>query len=238
MSVESKSLGVCLGPFIPIEPYDKVAAAIWARFPSMSSNASPHAVAASVGWTGLGYRARSASEHKTAFSSLFDLEPAATPEQRYQQDNHFFGFVTNIAAAAESLVFSVHAVALGIDGQELTDQLLKRQRGAMVSAVCRVDQLKDLGSSLQKSLDLATSLFDMRDMLLHRGRPPRNHFVGGEYDGKITLATNPKASPEKWTNRFVFDAGSCEPDARWLNTLICDSIASLERILLPPPRSA
>lgn len=54
---------------------------------------------ATIGWTGLGYRARAASEHKELFGQLFHLEPAAPHETRYQQDSHFFGFVTNTAAA-------------------------------------------------------------------------------------------------------------------------------------------
>jgi hypothetical protein len=226
--LESKGLGVHLGPLIAVERYDRVAEAIWRRFPAPAQGASEYAVAASIGWTGLGYRARGAGEHKEAFSQLFQLEPAAPQEQRYQQDSHFFGFVTNAAAAAESLVFAVHALALGIGGQELTEQLLKRQRGEMVRTIQAVKQLEGLGRSLQLSLDMALPLFEMRDVLLHRGRLPRNHFVGGEFDSKMTLASNPKAVPEEWEDTFVFGAESCDANAAWLGDLVSDSMTHLE----------
>lgn len=229
--LESTSLGVHLGPLIPVERYDRVAAAIWRRFPEPAQGASEYAVMASIGWTSLGYRARGASEHKESFSQLFRLERVATPEQHYQQDSHFFGFLTNTAAATESLVFAVHVLALGIEGQKLTDELLKPRREKMFEAIKTVKQLEELAELLRLSLGRAKPLFDMRDVLLHRGRPSRNSFVGGPYDGKTTLANNPKAVPEKWENEFVFGAESCDSYAAWLGDLVSDSMTHLEQAL-------
>jgi len=228
--LESTGLGVPLGPWIPIGRYDRLREAIRNRLPAPPGHFE-HAVAASVGWSGLGYRARSASEHKEAFSQLFQVEPAASHEQRYQQDSHFFGFIVNATAAAESLVYAIHAVALGVDGVPLTDGLLKRTRHEMINAIQAVPQFEVLGRCLKALMKVAVPLFEMRDTVLHRGRLPRNHFVGGEYHGKMTLARNPKSAPEKWENNFVFGIDSCDAYAAWLAGFISEMVAHMEQAL-------
>ena len=217
---------------MPLPGYDNVAALIWAEF-SSASGQSEHAVASSEGWAGVGYRARAASEHRKAFRPLFELEPASTMQKRYLQDKHFFGFVSNAAAAAENLVYSVYVLALGINGEVLTDKSLKASRSVMLTKIRAVNRLHGLGDSLQGSFDGSIPLFEMRDTLLHRGRPPRNHFVGGPFHGKMTVAANPKASPTEWANTEVFDGLSCDAPAQWLAKLVRESITHLERVLEP-----
>ena len=74
-------------------------------------------------------------------------------QKRYLQDKHFFGFVSNAAAAAENLVYSVYVLALDINGEVLTDKSLKASRSEMLIKIRAVNRLHRLGDSLQGSFD-------------------------------------------------------------------------------------
>jgi hypothetical protein len=47
----------------------------------------------------------------------------------------------------------------------------------------------------------------------------------------VGRASNPKAVPEKWENKFVFGPESCDIYAAWLGELVADSITHLEQTL-------
>lgn len=230
--IESAVLGVQLGALIETAVFDRAAKAIWTAFEHVAQRPSEHAVLASSAWNNVGYRTRSASEHRDAFSRLFGSEPAASHEQRYEQNHHFFGFVTNAVAAAESLTFAVYVVLLGKSGVALADGNLRATRAKQLQAIRAEASFSELGDLLEDQLKQVGSWWEMRDVLMHRGSPTRNHYVGGAKHMKSTLASNPKAVPEQWENDFVSNARSCDDFADWLRKLILDAAPLLERALV------
>jgi hypothetical protein len=111
----------------------------------------------------------------------------------------------------------------------LSKSVLRRSQADIIAEVQTVGELRSLGDFLNDAFKsgAADALFDMRDTLLHRGRPPRNYFVGGRFHGKMTLASNPKATPGGWVNDFVYGAASCDEWASWLERLLAGSIDHL-----------
>jgi len=227
--VVSALLGVQLGALIEIAVFDKAGKAIWAAFERGAQSPAEHAVVASWAWNNVGYRARAAGEHREVFSGLFGDEPAASPERRYQQSNHFFGFATNAVAAAESLTFAVYVVQLGKRDIPLTERNLKVTRADQIKAIKSSPLFLALGEMLEERLAKVGDWWQMRDVLMHRGQPARNHYVGGPKHSKSMLARNPKATPDKWNNEFEFNAKSCDDFSHWLSELIGEAAPLLEK---------
>jgi len=230
-SLESAVLGVWLGALVDSAEFDRTAKAIWAAFEHLPNPPAEYAVLASSAWNNVGYRTRSASEHRDIFCGLFGSEPAASHEERYEQSNHFFGFVTNAVAAAESLTFAAYVTYLGKTRKVLTDADLKAPRGKQLVTIRSDTSFTPLGDLLEDRLKDVGSWWEMRDVLMHRGAPPRNHYVGGPKHLKSTLATNPKAVPGKWENDFEFNARSCDDFASWLQRLLADAVPLLRQSL-------
>jgi hypothetical protein len=237
MTATSGVLGASLGPLVETAAYDTVLLRAEGVLPD-----PVHRKPFSTGWTGLGYRAFGAAEHIAAFRGLFGNEPAASPEERRQQDGHFFGFVTNASAAAENLLYAAHVLAWGFENQPPTEAALRAQRNQILPKLEGTPATAALGRGLRAKLDedVATELFAMRDFVVHRGRLARHHTVQlglGNDKGRVTIARNPKDLPSAWVNDFDFTAAAMDPWEAWLR----DFIALGHKLLLealPAPAAA
>lgn len=236
--MQSRVLGVSLGRLVDVAAYDAVALSIWAAFPHETGSPPEHAMQASSAWNNVGYRARAASEHRAAFAELFELEPAAPHETRYSQNTHFFGFVTNAVACAESLIHAAYMIHLGMTHVALTDKHLRTTPEIALKALAADARFGSLVERLthHRQRPVAQLLSDMRDTLMHRSSPVRNHFVGGAKHGKSMLARNPKSTPASWVNEFEFNAQACDNFESWLRELLADAMTELGAAI-PKPAS-
>lgn len=222
--MESGLLGIELGALVDVCVYDNVGKAFWIAFPSTGDKPSEFAITGGVAWTNVGYWARAAAENGETFALHFEKNPKAPHEQIYAQINHFFGFLTNVTAAAESMVYAAHIARLGFKEEGLTETNLKALRNAQLAALVADSRFAKLGTLLKTQLDGKAAWWEMRDVLMHRGQPRRNIHVslGGAKDPKTTLPSNPKASPQEWIDEFEFHATCGNDLADWLRLLIRD----------------
>lgn len=215
--MESSALGIDLGDFVDVASFDRVSVQAWTALPDQG-----HRQAFGVGWNGMAYRALGASLCVAPFRQLFADEPAAHALVRYQQDDLLFRFVTNASAAVDCAVYAAHVAALGFGGDAVSTTKLSDKRASMMKRITDVPRTAKLADVIKTELDspASKSLIVSRDVMLHRGRMPRNHFVGGPFDGQITVSHNPKASPPEWQNTVVFDAKRLDPWIEWLPQFI------------------
>ena len=220
--MESELLGIELGALVDIQAYDGVGKALWVAFPNIGDVPSEFAITGGVAWNNVGYRTRAAAENVEAFAQKFGANPKAPHEQMYAQINHFFAFLTNVTAAAESMVYAAYVAHLGLTKQSLTEAKLKALRNHQLSELLANAQLSDVGKLLKTRLDAKAPWWEIRDVLMHRGQPRRNLYVGGPKDSKTMLANNPKAAPADWIDELEFDATCGDELADWLRKLIGD----------------
>jgi len=231
VAMESSLLGIELGPLVNLERYDSVGIALWDAFPGTGNKPSEFAMTAGLAWNNVGYRTKAAAEHRGTFKQRFECEPRHALEQQFQQINHFFGFVTNVTAAAESLVYAAYISLLGKRGEALVEKNLKSLRADQLKVLQAEAKFADIGKLLKTEFDHMNMWWEMRDVLMHRGQPNRHIYVGGPKDAKTMLVTNPKASPADWTDEFHFEEMCCDEPAEWLRKLISEVSLLLEKAL-------
>ena len=217
----SNALGIPLGRFIDVESFDGICKLGWERLPNRG-----HRELFGMGWNGVGKGARAAELHADAYDRLFSNEPAASAEERFRQDDELFGFVTNAMAASEALVFSSFILARAYDNKPLKEADLKTLLGGMLEDINAVPQTEVLGGFLgsARADDHGRSLIEFRDVLLHRGRPSRHHWVGGRHHGRITVASNPKGIPSSWQPDTYLESGGLGSWGDWLDQYVAWSM--------------
>jgi hypothetical protein len=211
----SGALGIALGRFLEGATFDAISQLAWQKLPDRG-----HRELFAMGWNGLGKGALAAHRHSRAFDRLFADEPAASPEQRFRQDDEWFSFVTNASAASEALIFSSYVLARAYDENPITESNLRNRLGGMLDAIEGVRQTELLGAFVRAAREDSEgeSLIAFRDVFLHRGRLGRNHWVGGAHDGRITVARNPKGIPSAWQPDRYLEASGLEVWGDWLRT--------------------
>lgn len=231
MAVISSTLGVPLGALIDVGRFDLVYRLSCTALPDYD-----HQQLFASGWFGLGYRARTADERSIEFAAAFP--PGQSAETHYTQEFTLFDFVLNACAAAENIVFASFIAARATEPGQLNDGDLRAHKRAMVAAIKAAPRTEFLGDFLSNSLadDVGLRLTELRDFLVHRGRPPRWLTISlgapGPLDG-LTLPRNPKAIPKAWLNDFKLNAETLLPYLSWLAALIDGATTQLLAILAP-----
>jgi hypothetical protein len=231
MTQISLTLGVPLGSLIDVARFDRVYNNSCVTLPD-----DDHKQLFASGWFGLGYRARAADERATAFAAAFPQ--LASSEDHCAQEVTLFDFVLNACAAAENIVFASFISARAIAPVQFKDKDLKTYKGDMVAAVRAEPRTALLGNLLSTHLGGAVGLqlTELRDFLVHRGRPPRWLTISlgapTPLDG-LTLPSNPKAIPKDWLNDFKLNAGTLAPYLAWLAALIDGATRELNAVLTP-----
>ena len=170
-------------------------------------------------WNGVATRLKAAGIHGAAYRLLFEAEPAAPFDVRFEQDMRLFDAIANAAAAAENALYASYLLAVFPSVPAPTSASLMQPRRVMLDHITRAQRTADLGAALRASFQEASSreMYELRDFLLHRGKPSRNHWVGGEFSGKITIARNIKSHAEEWQNDLILDRESLDVSLDWVS---------------------
>lgn len=229
----SETLGLQVGPFVPLPEFDHVLrfSGTWGR------QGSAWAQLFSNAWMGLAYRARTCGEHAPLFAATFSHGQGGT-EQRYWQDHHLFGFVASACAATENLIFAIYAVAQFLVDASASAEILGAHRGELLRRARSQPNCAAAAQRLQDAIadDTGRHLFELRDVLVHRGRLRLHHQVslGRGGTAQITMAANPKEIPDNWIDTVVMNASLLHPFERWLTRALRESIGMLANGLAEP----
>ncbi|MBU1357896.1 MAG: hypothetical protein KKC79_08340 [Gammaproteobacteria bacterium] len=179
-------------------------------------------------WNGAGVRLKSTARHASDFRMLFDGGTDVPSDTHFEQDATLFDTVANATAAAENVLFAAYLLAVFPSVPSPFRKALKQPRDQMIERVLGASRTHRLGEFLGDSFDkkAASMLYELRDFLLHRGRLSRNHFVGGPFSGKMTVARNAKSHSSEWENDLVFGETLLDEPLDWLKEH-CDGAGRL-----------
>ncbi|WP_431273653.1 hypothetical protein ACQ858_15960 [Variovorax ureilyticus] len=225
----SEQLGIELGPLIDAALAERVSAE--ARR-ALSGN--QHAVQLFyAGLLGTLYRAKDAAQHLEVFKSAWATEPRATPQERATQEEVLFGAVTAAASAVENQVFAGFVLVQSTLQGGFSKGELKASRERMVRAIEAEARTADLGRFLRSSFADAdcAALYELRDFLVHRGKLPRNHWVGGPHHGTVTIARNVKDDPAVWLTNLAMNDAMLDKPVAWAERHLHQGLALLEAAL-------
>jgi hypothetical protein len=189
----------------------------------------------SSGWNGVAYRYRAMAEYDEQFTtSLREFGNSPPPEERYQQGKALFGFFTNAVSVIECFFFSTYCMA----------SILKPS----VFPVSRPEDLRFYPNnvepkfavnfpnnplSLSMSHCLSEPAYDdmcvMRNVLSHRGMPPRKFYKGGDRNGMATMPINPEAPSDQWQFDFSVDEQTTKIFREWLSNTLAGLMDSADK---------
>jgi len=235
----SALLGTSLGPLIPSDRYDTVGLRMLAL-----ERVLPYKIAVfHMGWCGLGYRAAGAAEHFVSFKAAFPAGRPASSREAFEQDRDFVDFVSNSCAAGESLLFAINAIASISHPQAFPlafSSDLRISYGDVAQRLVATFPAQPLTATMRGALDskACKGLFAARDVVLHRGRLPRQLFLSPERPSRLTVPTNPKDIPGAWDFDTTLEAQALDSWYDWLRGLIDRALDDLLPFVLAAETSA
>jgi len=178
----------------------------------------------SVGWNGLVYRYRAMTEYDEIFTtSISKFGSSPRPEERYHQDKALFGFFVNAVSVIECFFYAVYWISI-ITKPNLSPTSAKNLKFLYAANITEKYEHEFPKETLTKKLRAFVgcpqyiNMKDMRDVLSHRGKLPRNFYQGGERHGKTTMPNNPKDLSSKWAYDNFIDEETTAKLHKFLST--------------------
>lgn len=188
-----------------------------------------------LGWNGLAYRYRAMAEYDEQFTTYIKkFGNSPPPEERYQQGKAFFGFFANAVSVIDCFLYSTYYIAsiLKPDAFPLpksaTSVFYPASVASKFSENFPSDKLtKQIANCL--NADDYRRMKKMRNVLSHRGMPPRRFYAGGERNGMATMPINPEASSDQWQFDFSVDERTTKMFREWLSDTLKGLVDSAEK---------
>jgi len=180
---KTTSLGFQMPPDFPLIPYDEV----HRRLTKHKDSHRTEWMSFGLGWNGVAYRYRAMAEYYEEFvKSLNSFGNSPNPEQRYEQGRALFGFFVNAVSTIECFFYASYCIASFLKPCDFSIQkskALKLVYPTNVEKLFKVHFPKDaLTTQMTKCVSdtINAQIRDMRDVLSHRGTPPRKFYAGEE----------------------------------------------------------
>lgn len=211
-------------PWFPTETYNKVHSCLvkykdthpaqWRSF--------------GLGWNGIAYRYRALVEYDEQFTTSVKISNSPPHEERYKQEKALFGFFVNTVSAIECFFYSAYCMAsiLKPDVFPLSKSKDLKFYPQHVASKFKVTFSEDcLSIKMEQCLNESTykGMRDMRDVLTHRGMPPRAFYRGGDRNGMATMPANIKEPSDQWQFDLPVNAQTTVSRRQWL----CDALKGL-----------
>jgi hypothetical protein len=173
---------------------------------------------------------RAALDHEQVFSASVALSTAPPPDERYRQDHDLFGFVVSSLSAIECVYFAAYCIGSLL---KPTDFPLSRPASLKFypQDVSKRFQLAFPGDMLTDAMRAVLGdpeykqLRDLRNVLAHRGTPPRMHFfrTSGP-DTPSAIPSNLADLASTWRYNLQLNPQCLVPYRTWLE-------GSLDRLI-------
>lgn len=213
-STTLSTLGISVQPELNVAAYD----AIHERMVSRNVTHSEACGSFSAAWKGVVYRYRAACEYSTQFNELNSLDRPATVDERYLQDHALFSFSVSALSALECFYFGMNCVGCVADSSTFPIASEKDLKGYPKDVVKRyltafpADQIT-IEMQACASAPAYEHLSDMRNVLTHRGAPPRLF-----KEGRVFMPSNPKELSPNWKFESEVDSNTTETLRAWLES--------------------
>jgi hypothetical protein len=186
----------------PVEAYDRVG-----DWLNVNTEQPPGTVwfTASSAWKGVAYRAKAAGEHAAGLVESLALGDMPGEPLRYEQDHALFMLAVTALSAIECCYFAAFCIGHVVEPTSIPlsdpkqlklypENVLDRLRKSSFAADALVATLAGVVDEPEYD---QLKLF--RDVLAHRGTPPRRAFLSASGpDIPSTIPANPKALAKAW----------------------------------------
>lgn len=211
-------------PDFPVETYNKVHSCLV----KYGGTHQGQRKSFGLGWNGLAYRYRALVDYDNEFTTSIKISNAPPPEERFKQSKALFGFFINALSAIECFFYSAHCMASILNPGAFPISRSKDLRFYPEEVATNFNTNFTSDSiSIKMRLCLAeptyTEMKDMRDVLTHRGSPPRAFYAGGNHNGIATMPKNIKDPSDHWQFDLLVDEQTTVYRRQWL----CDKLKEL-----------
>jgi len=183
-------------------------------------------------WNGIAYRLRGTLEHASAVSKSLTISSAPPPEDRYRQDHDLFGFFISSVSTIECFCFAAHCIgSLLVAGGfplQTAGHLKFRTNDVRTKYKTHFP-----GDSLAKALDSVltageySQLVQIRNVMAHRGTPPRQHFLSTSGpDTPSAIPSNLADPASAWQYDLHLSPSSLDPLVEWVKRAVADLVAA------------
>lgn len=225
------SVGFKIPPDFPSDLYNKVNSCL-AKY---NDKHSVEVRSFGLGWKGVVYRYRALSEYDDQFTaSIIKYSNSPSFEERYIQGKALFGFFVNVVSIIECFFFSTYCIASILEPGVFSILEAEKLRLISPSYVHTKFQTcfpKDCISIMMgKCIKDPTyiKIGEVRDVLTHRGMPPRSFYRGGERNGMATMPDNIKDPVDQWQFDLPVDAETTASRRLWLSDTLKVLIAATD----------
>ena len=185
-------------------------------------------------WRGFAYRYKAAGESNMRFSELIKISLAPPVEVRYQQDDALYSFFGSALSSLECFYFSARCLGA----------LSNPTMFGITKAKELIFQPKDVvaafskhfpGAELSQTLDGCcssveyTKLSNIRNVLSHRGTPPRHQEYGGTPILESHIPGNPKELSSNWQFDWAVGPSTTQETYDWLEVWCCELMSAAEK---------
>lgn len=223
------SLGFTMPPDFPVKAHNKVHSCL-------GKHRETHPVewiSSSLGWNGVAYRYRALAEYDEEFTASAMVSTSPAPEERYRQGKTLFGFFVNAISVIECFFYSANCMASilkpNIFPLSKSEELIiyPEKVEQRFAAEFPNDRLSNDMSRCIKD-PIYRRMKAIRDVLTHRGTPPRKFYVGGDRNGLTTMPDNIKAPSDQWQFDFLVDAHTTASCREWLSLTLKGLIEAVD----------
>jgi hypothetical protein len=223
------NVGIVMPPDFPVKTYNEVLKYI----NKYNTSKKEEWTLFHMGWNGLRYRYRAMADYDEQFTSSVKKSNSSSHEERYIQENALFGFFVSGVSAIECLFFSIYCMASFINTKSFPVMKANELRFDPENVTTRFnisfpnDALSSCMTNFQANPKW-TDLNDFRNVLSHRGVPPRTFYAGGERDGMATIPINPKEPSHIWKYDFYINENTTSSYRHWLSKELTNLLNNVE----------
>ena len=226
----SKTLGKLKVPSaLPVTEYDLVNQKA-AQFAEMEK-AKWFAFASA--WNAVAYRWRAMHEHASDFEMSIAKSSSPEVNKRFRQDHDLFVFVASAVSTVECFFFASYSLASLINSAHFpisNESDLKFYPKSVASLFQKSFPNDSITSSMSSCIVAPEWLFlqDLRNVLAHRGTPPRTHFLGNDgTDTPSAIPENLKQLASDWQYNFSLTSGCLDDSRSYLDLTLRQLILDL-----------
>lgn len=229
----STSVGIMMPPMFSVPTYDGINKHLSKYMKSHELQWRSFASA----WNGIAYRARAATEYDEEFTRLIAISSSPSPEERFQQENALFGFCVCALSTLECFFYATYCFASILKPTVFpisTPKDLKFYPKDVVFKFANEFVGEAIVNEMQTCLNSPTytELTEIRNVLTHRGAPPRKYFMGGGEDGTVMMPSNPADLSVLWQYDFAVDHNTTQNRARWIDSSLSSLLTTTEQFCM------
>lgn len=219
--IKLTSVGILMPPEFPAEMYNRVHSCLVKYGDTHPAQRKLF----SLGWNGLAYRYRALVDYDEEFTTSVKISNSPPPEERYKQEKALFGFFVNTVSAIECFFYSTYCMASILNPNTFPISKSKDLKFYPVDVVKKFEaEFSGDPLLIQMRLCIDASIYnemkDMRDVLTHRGMPPRAFYAGGDRNGMATMPENIKDPIDQWQFNLPVNARTTAIRRQWLDDML------------------